>query len=489
MEMRPSRILLAVRLLLHAFFHRIEVSGRDDIPARGGGILVAWHPNGVIDPALILATFPRRVAFGARHGLFGFPVLGAVMRAIGTVPIYRAQDLPGGNEDARREANRASLDALAAAVAAGSFASLFPEGLSHDDPGLRELRPGVARLYYRARALTPGDAPPPVIIPVGLHYDHKHVYRSKALVRFHPPLELPADLALTPPADESPEQGKARIARLMQQIDATLQDVVGATEDWQTNYALNRVRKLMRAERAARAGATPGRPAMLERTIAFARVRAGYLARIRTHPQTVEQLRLRVAEYSAELEALGIDDHELDRSPRWGSPWLALLLLLQAVGVLFLLPPIVIVGYLINAPAVVLLELLARIAAPKVKDRASVKLLGGVVLFPLTWTAAGLLAIHLRNAPGAAMLHLPQQPALVFLFTLALAVLGGMVALRYLRLARETARAVRVRLTRRSQQAAILRLRTERAAICDQLIALGEGLELPGNVQPDGRIH
>ena len=45
----------------------------------GGGILVSWHPNGMIDPALIFETFPRAVVFGARHGLFKVPVLGAMM--------------------------------------------------------------------------------------------------------------------------------------------------------------------------------------------------------------------------------------------------------------------------------------------------------------------------------------------------------------------------------------------------------------------------
>jgi hypothetical protein len=228
---------------------------------------------------------------------------------------------------------------------------------------------------------------------------------------------------------------------------------------------------------------------MLERVLGFARMRTGYLARQQTHPDEVAQLRRRVEEYDADLAALGLEDHELDRSPRWGSPLLAVLLLLQIVSVFFLLPPLVLVGTLVNGPAVGALELFARFKSPLVKDKASLKLLGGVVVLPLVWIGAGLLAVHLRHAPGMASLRLPEQPVLVFLLTIALAVLGGIVALRYVRLARETARAVRVRLTRRLRQAAIRRLRTERAAVCDQLLALGEGLALPGNVQPDGRIH
>lgn len=97
MSLRPHRAITAVRLLLRAFFRRIEVSGSENVPKTGGGIVIAWHPNGLVDPALILASFPRRIVFGARHGLFRVPGLGALMRSLGTVPIYRAEDNPVSN--------------------------------------------------------------------------------------------------------------------------------------------------------------------------------------------------------------------------------------------------------------------------------------------------------------------------------------------------------------------------------------------------------
>ena len=104
-----------VRMLVGFFFRRIEVTGKDALPAEGGGIVVSWHPNGLIDPALIMAHCPKRIVFGARHGLFAWPLFGAFLRALGTVPIYRAGDAGGeaGDEEARRARNRQSLDALA----------------------------------------------------------------------------------------------------------------------------------------------------------------------------------------------------------------------------------------------------------------------------------------------------------------------------------------------------------------------------------------
>jgi hypothetical protein len=47
---------------------------------------------------------------------------------------------------------------------------------------------------------------------------------------------------------------------------------------------------------------------------------------------------------------------------------------------------------------------------------------------------------------------------------------------------------VRVRLTRQLQRRAITRLRKERGELHDAILAFAEGLELPGDVAPDGRI-
>ena len=174
---RAYRIITSLHgLVVRIFFREVEVSGLGHVPERDGGVIVSWHPNGLIDPILILAQFPRQVVFGARHGLFKFPLLGFLLRRTGTVPIYRAQDAKSSSADARRAANKKSVDALAREVARGSFSALFPEGVSHDEPGLVELKSGVAHLYYRAREFQEDDAPPPVILPVGLHYDDKAMF-------------------------------------------------------------------------------------------------------------------------------------------------------------------------------------------------------------------------------------------------------------------------------------------------------------------------
>jgi 1-acyl-sn-glycerol-3-phosphate acyltransferase len=481
------------RGLLHVFFRQVRVAGLENVPAEGGGLIVAWHPNALLDPALILTTLPRRVVFGARSGLFRVPLLGRVMRALGTVPLHRGRDArPGARGEAadaaRREANRGSVDALARAVADGSFSALFPEGHSHDEPDVQELKSGAASLFYRAVELTPPGQPPPVILPVGLHYDEKGAFGSKALVAFHPPLELPPELAAPPPRDASPEERRERYRRLTGRVDEVLRESVYGVETWHLHHLMHRARKLVRAERAARAGAAPGRTDIEERVLGFARLWTGYRQLLARNPDEVRALQARVERYDDDLRALRLEDHELDAEPAFAAFWPTLLLVLQVAVVYLLLPPVLVIGYLVNLPTALGLIGLAKVSSEAYKDEATVKLLGGAVAFPLTWLVVALAVAWGERHLAALYPQVVDAPLVTGVLAFLLSAASGVVALVYWRLARQTLRAVRVRFTRRRRRAAVARLRRERGALHDAIVELSGGLDLPGSVSEDGRV-
>ena len=477
-----------LRFLVRLFFREVEVTGLENLPREGGGILVSWHPNGLIDPGLILTHFPRQVIFGARDGLFRWPILGSMMRQMGSVPIYRAKDRAKADPAARRSANAASLDALAEAVAAGRFSCLFPEGDSHDSPHLLELKTGTARFYYRARELAERTGQAPVIIPVGLHYDAKRAFRSSVLISFHPPITIPDLLDLLPHPDEPPEAERERCRGLTDEIERVLREVVHATESWELHHLMHRVRKLMRAERALRAGAKLHKPKMAERTLGFARVWAGYYTRLQTHPAEVERLRKRIEDYNRDLRLLGIEDHELDHPPALASPWLPVILVLQVVLVFLLLPPILLVGYAVNILPALALMSATRFFAKRKKDEATIKLLLGALLFPATWALVGVLAATVHQELHSVFPAMPNTPVLAGVLAVVLSIVGGMIALRYVRLARETMRALQVRLTLARRRSALARLRVERAELHDAVLQLIGDLDLPGAVNPSGQV-
>ena len=476
-----------LELIVRIFFRRVEVIGLEHVPAEGGGILVAWHPNGLVDPVLILTTFPHQVVFGARHTLFKYPLLGRFVKALGTVPIYRRMDTSPDRVEEQRQRNDASLDAMADAIARGSFSALFPEGYSHDTPYLREVKTGAARLFYRSRARTPADQPAPVLIPVGLHYDHKRFFRSAVLVEFHPPLVLPPELDVTPAHDADPEEMRGLVKGLTEKIEGELKRVVMETETWELHQLLHRARKLVRAERAARAGANPGGATMDERVLGLARVWISYNHRVGTMPEIVAALKKRVTRYDRDLRTLKIEDHELDLPPatkRFGS----LLLALQIVATVFLLPPFLLIGAIVNLPPAGLVAVVSRMFGREEKDMASLKLLAGIVLFPLTWAVWAWLAW--RGSAGALpdFSWMPDSGIGAAAITLLLSMVGAVVLVFYFGLAVSTWRALRVRFTRSARARSLLRLKVERGRLCDELLAMAGGIELPGVVTADGRV-
>ncbi len=474
----PTRLYRAlravVRHLLHLFFREVAVTGARHVPLDRGGLLVAGHPNGVIDPAVILSGFPGRLVFGARDGLLAWPVLGALMRGLGTVPIYRAADhaeTPEG-EAARRAANERSLDALAAEAAAGSFTALFPEGQSHDLAHPTEIRSGAARLYARALVLArDAGRPAPALVPVGLHYDAKAVFRSRALVAFHRPLDVPAALTARLAGPPDAAETRAAVQALTDLVEAALDRATLAADDWDLVRTMHRARTLVRAEAAVRGDVRPERDTPQARALGLAQVWTGYRARRETHPAETAALRQDVDAYDRGLRALGLDDADLDRPPRIrGAVGLALAALAVA--------PLAAWGALVNGPPHRLLRWLAPRLSKAEKDTATVKLFAGLVLYPAAWVLAGTVAAIVRARAGGLPL-LSARPLAVGALVVGLSAAGAAAALWAGEQGGTVRRALRVRLTRDRRRAGVAQLLLARADLHDRFLALADGLDLP----------
>ncbi|GAA1169263.1 lysophospholipid acyltransferase family protein [Ornithinimicrobium humiphilum] len=120
-------------------------SGAEHIP-RTGGFIVASNHYSEVDP-LMLAHFlvdqGRPAFFLAKSSLFEVPVLGAALRHLEQVPVYRATSRAQDALVAAREA-----------LAEGKPIAIMPEGTLTRDPDLwpMKARPGVGRLALTSRA-------------------------------------------------------------------------------------------------------------------------------------------------------------------------------------------------------------------------------------------------------------------------------------------------------------------------------------------------
>ena len=185
----PGFLRGLVRALVRFYYPRIEVTGGELIPREGPVLLVANHPNSLIDPVLLGIAAGRPVKLMAKAPLFDVPVFGGVMRALGMVPAYR------GSDDARQVAkNLESLAAAAGEVAAGGAMGIFPEGKSHDAAQLALVRSGAARLAMQAvaarRARSAATPSPPIqVVPVGINYERKERFRTAVWIKVGRPID------------------------------------------------------------------------------------------------------------------------------------------------------------------------------------------------------------------------------------------------------------------------------------------------------------
>ena len=182
----PARAVAAMlRRALHVFFRDIEIVGAEKIPHGVPLVLVANHVNGIIDP-LLVGLLGLHARFVAKSTLWTHPIIRPLLSLTGAIPVYRHQD--AGVDTTR---NGDSFARCHEALADGEAIVIFPEGKSHNGSSLAPLKTGAARIVLEAETKY-GDLGVR-IVPIGLAFDAKGSFRSRAVVRVGDPIDPSAE--------------------------------------------------------------------------------------------------------------------------------------------------------------------------------------------------------------------------------------------------------------------------------------------------------
>ena len=217
-----------LRAAFRIYYRSIQVQGMELVPREGAVLLVANHPNSLLDPAILVHLLPRPVHFGAKHTLFTGP-LRSILVAFGAIPLVRAQDEPRAM---RR--NLAALDQYEALLREHRIAAIFPEGLSQDDPRLAPLKTGAARIALKAESARSFELSLH-ILPVGLQFEPRRRFRSDAFVRFGEPFRI-EDLALA-----YAEDPRRTVRRLTGRIETSLKRLAFHVENPEQIHFVERI--------------------------------------------------------------------------------------------------------------------------------------------------------------------------------------------------------------------------------------------------------
>jgi len=129
---------LLVRLIMF-LYAKVEIVGTENVPRRGGLIIVSNHLNNA-DPGMVGGFVGRRVVFMAKDEMFHWPVFGLYVRLIGAFPVRRF------------EADLKALRRAVQLVRRGEALVMFPEGTRSKTGSMTPGHPGTAMVALRTGA-------------------------------------------------------------------------------------------------------------------------------------------------------------------------------------------------------------------------------------------------------------------------------------------------------------------------------------------------
>lgn len=376
---RAERLLQGLaRLVLKIFFRRVEVVGEERIPLDRPLVLVANHVNGIVDAALLVGALPVWPRMLAKSTLWKNPIIRPFVEGAQAIPVYRRQDQvdTAGNEQ--------MFEATHQVLISGGAIAIFPEGRSHNEPRLQPLKTGLARIVLGAERKHPGLGVR--IVPVGLTFDEKEAFRSRALVQVGEPID-PA------PEAEGGTDDPAAVRSLTARVNRGLEEVTLNYPSWEEAWLIGRAAELYgRAELDVPVGRKLADHFQVHRAFV-----EGYHDLRRRHPDRVEAVEGAVREYDRLLKAFELrDDQVASAYP----PNPVIRFVVRTVLRLLIHLPLAAVGTALNLVPFWLVRFVAWLVRRQPDQVATYKVFGGLVLYPLAWLVEAILAARWTHNAG-----------------------------------------------------------------------------------------
>lgn len=385
--MKRPWVIAGLRALLGLYYPRTAASHLERLPAQGPVIVVANHPNGLMDPVVLQNALDRPLRFLGKSTFWNNPIGRFTMESLEVLPAHRAHE----SDTAKNELTFARCrDHLAT----GGWLALFPEGKSHSEPNLQPLKTGAARIALSAAAAGTANLQ---LLPVGLLYEEKETFRSAVSAVVGHPIAV-ADLL-----DGYQTDPRAAAVTLTERIHAALAEVVLQANDGELHRGLVAVATWTAEDGGADLAARDRRALQLA---AAARALAA------SDPDRLDALVARTRRFAAAMQEAGLSDPFALEQPAplrlFGGLLLQVALLpLALAGAAFAWLPYRAVG-----------PLAVRIAGTETDIFGTVKVLLGLLVLTVTYVAwAVALAVAVTPLAGLA--------------TLILAPLTGLAALRF----------------------------------------------------------
>lgn len=249
----------------------------------------------------------------------------------------------------------------------GGCIGIFPEGGSHDRTDLLPLKAGVSMMALGAMANEPHLSVK--VVPVGLSYFHPHRFRSRAVVEFGAPLDVPAEFVNM--YKEGGTRKREAVSKMLDLIYDALKTVTVRAPDYDTLMLIQAVRRLYK---------TPGQHLTLGQVVELNRRFLEAYEHFKNEPR-IQDLRKDVLKYNRLVRDLGLRDHQVPRAEK--ASWKTAGLLTYRLGLLIVWAILALPGTVLNSPMFILASIMSRRKAKEALAASTVKVAGKDVL--ATW--------------------------------------------------------------------------------------------------------
>lgn len=348
------------RFVVTTFYSRFEVTGVQVIPENSGVILCVNHVNALIDGVVLQASTDRDIRPLARSGLFRNPLLKPILNMIGAVPIYRKN-----TEESDTSKNQDSFSQCYQILAENQILVIFPEGQSHSNPYVQEIKTGAARIALGAIHVN-GVAP--VVIPVGMTFSRKRKGRTEVLVHYGKPVDLN-----TP--DDMNEHDAVNL--ITERVQDGIEAVTLNTRTWKELDLVSRLERFF----ALRQG-KHRKSNLTQRFKALQRLIEAQQLLQEHEPDKIRSLMSKMRMFERLCDACGINNYHLAVQYR---PILLLMYFLRTLGIVFVGFPVALWGILNSYIPYKITDFFTHKFSKDIDQQDTARILVGIAVFSIFW--------------------------------------------------------------------------------------------------------
>ncbi len=430
------------RVLMSTWFREITVIDVENLPEDRGAVIVSWHPGGLFDNMLTRGMLPgKQIKFD-------------------------------GFLDDEEE-----LELIAKKVAEGFNVVVFPEGETHNLPRSKEIQDNAARIALRSFEIATGNKP--VIIPVGIHYSRKDLFRERVALTVEKPIEI-----------------HGTVDELRNLISGEINRASLSKDDWSDRELMWKAGSIIRAERIRNNTEIDEFKNYGEGVLAARRVRAAWEWMAENDEDVCQDLENRTRSHMAKLDSFNLKPHHVDQRPdSVSAKGFAKSIFLFLFAWSFMLGFVTISAIIGSIPPFLLVVSIDRMIGSRINQskRGSLKLYSAVVAYPIWWIFSALLFTWAILSPSSPFSPLADYSKIVeFLFSLPAAFVyplmlwwmptAAKLQMKLYSRGKSSWRRMRLFAKWRNPSFDWDELTSSQKKLAADLVKIGDGLVLPGDI-------